>query len=146
MRSLTAWLRVDENSRRQWIFIDADAQLAAVTQILFQRAARAVQKQLDAPGVYRLGLTGDLGNPEIEVAVIAAAEEQFILAQVLREAEEEVRIINVRFSAATDGANAGQVLKPDHLDRLITEAVASRTEGFILGKTEVVELCFNLEQ
>lgn len=142
MTSLNAWLRVDEQGQEQWIFIEAGQQLTAVAQILFKRAAQAAQSQLKQAGVYRLSLTGDLNMPQIEISQLASAQEHFICAQVLREADEQVRVVNLRFSAATRGPKAGQKLAPDHLSRLVSEAVATRTEDLILDDLAPIEIIF----
>ena len=142
MKPLQAWLRIGPKDQPQWIFVDAADQLRAVAQVLFKRAAAAAQKQLESAGVYRISLTGDLNKPQIEISPLANANENFVLAQVVREADEEVRIVNVRLSPASRGKNTSQLQDADSVSRLVSEAVASRTKTFITGQITPVEISF----
>ena len=143
MNPLQAWLRVDEKGRNQWIFVDADSVLSTVAQLLCMRAANAARKQLQNPAVYRLEISEDLNNPQIDVTQIASNTQHFVLAQIRREAEEELSINTLRFSAASQGTEAGRIFASEQLTRLASEAAASRAGSMIPQKTETLEIAID---
>ncbi len=143
MKPQSAWLRVDTQGHLQWIFIEASTLLAPVSELLFKKAASSNQHLLTASGVYRMEIRGASAAPDIQIVRVAEADEHFVVATVLREADEELRITQAHPSPASAGAHAGQAIAKDRLTGMISEAAATRAEGIDIGNTQTISIKFN---
>lgn len=142
MKPVTGWLRVGSDPEPRWIRIDAGAQLAPVAQVLLKRAINAQADAVKDQGVYRVRVSGIATAPQLDIARIANQDQNLLLAQVLRETAESVRVQRVQISLCADPPGAGDPIPEDRLARMLSEGIAACTEQIAVGTQQDIEIAF----
>lgn len=135
MRPVCAVIRIEEDGSPSLVNLSTGGHTKPVAQELMASGARAARDQMEEPGVYRLRIEGEVGNPEIKVTRIADAGESIAVATVHRDGEESVAIKDVKLSPG-DGVDLDQ----STVESALTEGVASCLTAIPIGEERAVEI------